>query len=237
LGFWSDASGSYLSDDSAAAGFEGYGAAALTGVDYRLDEAWLIGFAAGYLRADLHVKATQGIRISNGAQFGPYVSYVIASHFSLDALFAYARLANGFSGIGNFDTNRYTGAANLNAFYDAAGFALTGFAGYAYALESPAAGAPPAAATPQPNVVRYGSLKIGGEIAYPLGDFEPYVPLSLAYETSRPRDGTGRVGVTPGIGTRYRINDSVKAGFLVTTEEARAHSTNLVAGASLRIAF
>ncbi len=236
-GFWSDASGSYLSDDSAAAGFEGYGTAALAGVDYRLGEAWLLGFAAGYLRADLEVKAIHGIRLSNGAQLGPYASYVISSHFSLDALFAYARLANGFSGIGNFDSNRYTGAANVNAFYDVGHFALTGFAGYAYALESPAAGLPPAAAAPQPTLVRYGSLKIGGEAAYPLGDFEPYVPLSLAYETTRPLDGAGRLGVTIGIGTRYRINDAVKAGFLVTTEEARSHSTNVVAGASLRIAF
>jgi len=59
----------------------------------------------------------------------------------------------------------------------------------------------------------------------------------VQYETTQPRDGTGRGGVTVGLGGRYQIDDSVKGGFVVTTEQARSHSQNVVAEANLRIVF
>ncbi|MFI4987173.1 MAG: autotransporter outer membrane beta-barrel domain-containing protein, partial [Alphaproteobacteria bacterium] len=202
-GFWADGSGSYLSNNSKIAEFEGYGVTGLAGVDYNLDNRWLFGFSAGYVRTDVSVKAILGERIANGAQFGPYVSYVINQHFTVDGLFNYTRLANGVSGIGNFDSNRYTGAVNVNGFASAGGFGLTGFVGYAYAFENPDTAGVPAVIGGSPTTIHYGAVKIGGEAAYPMGNWEPYVPLTVEYQTTNTRDGTSRTGVTVGAGVRY----------------------------------
>lgn len=234
-GFWVDGSGSYISDDSAVSSFEGYTVTGLAGVDYNIENTWLVGFSAGYVRTDVSVKMF-GPRVADGAQFGPYASYIISSHFTVDALFNYTRLSNAVIGTPSYNSSRYTGATNFNAFYDVGQFSLTGFLGYVYALENPDNGAPAFIGT-QPTTVHYSAVKLGGEAAYPMGNFEPYIPLTLAYETTDPHDGTGRFGVTVGAGFRYQLTDQVKAGFVATTEEGRTHSTDVVAAANLRIVF
>lgn len=235
-GFWADSSGSYLKDSSTVANFNGYGLTELTGVDYNLGNKWLLGFNAGYVRTDVRVAAIGGDRLEQGPQFGPYLSYIASSHVTADLLFNYSRLSNAAAGFASFNSNRYAGAGNINFFYDVSGFALTGFMGYTYAIESPSSVAPGLIGG-VPTFIHYGAIKVGGEAAYPMGNFEPYVPLTVEYETTQTHDGTGRGVVVIGAGARYRFTDSVKGGIEVTSDEARTHSTNVVGAANLRISF
>ena len=235
-GVWIDSSGYDLSDSSMVAKFNGFGLGELVGVDYLATDKWLLGFNAGYVRSDVHIPAIAGHRLEDGEQFGPYVSYIASSHVSGDLLFNYSRLSNTSTGLAGFDSNRYSGAANINFFYDVGGFALTGYMGYIYAIENPSSAAPGLIGG-VPTSIHYGAVKVGGEAAYPIDKFEPYVPLTVEYETTNPRDGTGRGVVIVGAGLRYRFTDAVKGGISVTSDELRSNSTNIVGAANLRISF
>jgi hypothetical protein len=235
-GVWIDSSGYDLGDSSIVAKFNGYGLGELVGVDYLATNKWLLGFNAGYVRTDVHIPAIAGHRLEDGEQLGPYVSYIASPHVSGDLLFNYSRLSNTSTGLAGFDSNRYSGAANVNFFYDVGGFALTGFMGYVYAIENPSSAAPGLIGG-VPTSVHYGAVKVGGEAAYPIDKFEPYVPLTVEYETTNPKDGTGRGVVIVGAGLRYRFTDAIKGGISVTSDELRSNSTNIVGAANLRISF
>jgi len=237
-GVWADGSGSYLRNDSSVAAFRGYGVTTLTGIDYVYRDTWVAGFTGGYVRTDVAVAALQGSKVSQGAALGPYLSYIINDHFTIDGIFTYNRLSNDSGGISpsSFTSNRYTTALNLNAFWESHSIKWTGTFGYAYALELPNASAP-ASLGGVPTTVHYGAFSVGGEAAYPIGKFEPYIPLTFQYETTQTRDGTGNVGVLIGLGARYQIQDTIKAGFQVITEELRTHSQNVTGSANLRVTF
>ncbi|MFI5022077.1 MAG: autotransporter outer membrane beta-barrel domain-containing protein [Alphaproteobacteria bacterium] len=235
-GFWIDSSGTYLADSSPIAKFNGFGFDELAGIDYNLDNKWLFGFNAGYVRTDVHIPVIAGSRLEDGAQVGPYISYVASSHVTGDLLFNYSRLSNSATGLASFNSDRYAAAGNINFFYDVGGFSLTGFMGYTYAIENPTSMAPGLIGG-VPTSIHYGAVKVGGEAAYPIDNFEPYIPLTVEYETTNPRDGTGRGVVIVGAGARYRFTDAIKGGIEVTSDELRSHSTNIVGAVNLRISF
>jgi hypothetical protein len=239
-GVWGDASGAFL-DTSTAVGYRGNSVVALSGIDYIPDNNWVIGFSAGYLHADIGLRAVPATRLANGGTFGPYASYIIDRNFTVDAQFEYARLSNDLTATapvpsGTFGSNRLTGAANFNAFADYGGWKLTGYTGYAYTWEGAnttiLAGVPPLA-----NNVRYGAFKIGGEAAYPIDDLEPYIPLTYYYETTTPTDQTSRSALQVGGGLRYRSGDSLKAGLQVTAIEIKSHTKDVRIEANLRWTF
>jgi len=239
-GVWFDGSGSYLSNDSATAAYEGYGVTGLGGIDYLFQNSWLFGFDVGYARTDIRVNALMGNRIADTVQGGPYVSYIINSHFTADASAVYSRVFNTITTLAgsnsNYDSDRVTTALNLNGFTTTDfNLVLTGFVGWAYAYEAPSSNAPNAIGG-QPTMIHYSALRTGGELAYDIGDFEPYIPLTISYETTETRDGTGRLGVDVGIGMRYHWTDRLKVGVQATTEQ-RSHGESAVGSFNLRYVF
>jgi Autotransporter beta-domain len=229
LGVWLDGSGSYLKTDSSLAKNEGYGVSFFAGLDYTLADKWVFGFDAGYVRTDLDVKAINGSSIVDGGQFGPYIAYIINQHLSVDGSFSYARLSNSTTGNTSLDINRYIGAVNLNGFASASGLSLTGFVGYVSSRDDPETSSSP--------TVRYAAFRFGGQAGYPIGRFEPYIPLVVEVQTTDPKDGTSRTGLMVGGGGRYRFSDAIQAGFQVTTEAVRSHTTNVVGGANLKVVW
>ncbi len=237
FGAWTDVSGSYLRNDTAAFHNVGHGVTALAGIDDALADRWLIGFQAGYVRTSLRVSALAVDRLEQGAVLGPYASYIINQHLALEGSLTYGRLANDTSTTSGFDSNRLTGSFGLDAFANAAGFKLTGGLDYVHAYESPTSSAAPSFADGFPTTQRYGNLKLSGEVAYPIDGFEPYLPLSYSYETTRPVDGTGRNAVRLGAGLRYGISDVLNAGLEASAELLRSHDENDTVTANLRYAF
>jgi outer membrane autotransporter protein len=239
-GVWGDASGSFIGNNSSV-GYDGTSVVALSGIDYILDPNWLVGFNAGYTNGQLGLKSFTGTRTSNGALVGPYASYIISPNFSVDGQFSYTRLSNNISTVapgptGGFNSNRYTGAADLNAYTDSDGIKLTLFTGYAYTYEggqsSVLSNVPPFT-----NSIRFGVFKLGGEAGYPTGDFEPYLPLTFEYQTTKPQDQTGRAALRVGIGVRYQWTDQLKGGLLFTATEFQENWRDLKIEGNLRWTF
>ena len=239
-GLWASASGSYLQNTGSANSFTGPSVVALTGLDYIVDRQWIFGLAAGYTHADLALSPSSINREVDGAVVGPYAAYIVNPNWAVDALVNWTSLSNNITAplpfpAGSYHSNRITAASNLNYFTSYNGFKLTGFGGYAYSWEggNPNAILPSALA----NNVRYGAIRIGGEAAYPVGAFEPYLPLKVEYETTTPNDGTSRAALIVGAGLRYRWSDSLTGGLLFETTELKTHTRDMLVSGHLRWSF
>jgi hypothetical protein len=239
-GLWGDASGSFIGNDTVV-GYDGNSVVALAGVDYVVDPEWIVGFSTGYTRGNLGLKSFTGTRTSNGAVLGPYASYIISPNFSVDGLVTYTRLSNNLATVapgpsGGWDSNRVTGAGNLNGYADAGPLKLTGYTGYSYTWEgsnnSVLSGIPPFS-----NNLRFGLFRLGGEASCKFDEIEPYVPLTFEYQTTKPEDSTGRLALIVGAGLRYQWSDQLKASILGTATEFQTHWRELKVEASLRWTF
>jgi len=238
-GAWADSSGSFLSNNSSV-GYSGNSVVALTGLDYLIDRQWLVGMSAGYTHADLTLTPSTITHSVDGAVVGPYASYIINSNFAVDALFNYTSLDNGVVSptplpSGGYHSNRYTGASNLDFFTDYDAWKLTGYGGYAFSWEGGTGSG--VVTSGLANNIRYGAIRLGGEAAYPMGAFEPYVPITFEYETTSPNDGTSRAALIVGGGLRYRWSDTLTAGVLAETTEVKTHTRDVMIGANVRWSF
>ena len=84
---------------------------------------------------------------------------------------------------------------------------------------------------------RDGAIKLGGEAAYKFDQFEPYVPLTFEYQTTKPEDNTGRFALIVGAGLRYQWSDMLRAGILATATELQTHYREVKIEANLRWTF
>jgi hypothetical protein len=239
-GLWANASGSYIGNNTLADDFNGTSIVALTGLDYIVDRQWIFGLSAGYSHADLTLSPSSITRQADGALIGPYAAYIFNPNWSLDGLVNWTSLSNNITAplpfpAGGYHSNRVTGASNLNYFTTYNGIKLTGFGGYAYTWE----GGPTNLVIPSAlaNNVRYGAIRIGGEAGYPLGAFEPYLPVRFEYETTTPNDGSSRAALVVGAGLRYRWSDSLTGGILFESTEFKTHISDMLLSAHLRWSF
>lgn len=240
FGVWADASGSRLRNNSAI-GYDTQSVVALSGLDYFINDNWLIGGVAGYTNAPVGLKSIPGRRRVNGAVVGPYAAYIIDKHFSVDAQINYTSLTNGLMipvlGVNsNYHGDRVTGAINGNAFFDIDDYRFTGFVSYSYSFEH----------DDGPNILlfgplgrnlRLGMLKIGGEVGRVFGSWEIYMPLTFEQETTAIVDNSSRSALVVGGGTRYQYSDTVKFGLQVTTTEIKDHTQDLTISGNLSVSF
>jgi hypothetical protein len=154
---------------------------------------------------------------------------------------SYTGLSNNLATVapgpnGGWNSNRLTGAANLNAYADVEPFKLTRFTGYAYSWEG-SSNAVLAGVPPFSNNIRFGVFKLGGEAGCQFDQLEAYVPLTFEYQTTKPEDTTGRFALIVGAGLRYQWSDTLKAGILGTATEFQTHWRDVKVEANLRWTF
>jgi hypothetical protein len=240
-GAWADSSGSFLGNNTSI-GYSGTSVVALTGLDYLVDRQWLLGMSAGYTHADLSLTPSTVTHDSDGAVVGPYASYVITPNLAVDALVNYTSLNNTVSSpvplpSGGYHSNRVTGASDLDIFTNYDALKLTGYGGYAYTWEGGGASSVVGSGLGTANNIRYGAIRIGGEAAYDIDGFEPYLPITFEYQTTTPDDETSRAALVLGGGLRYRWSDTLTGGFLVETTEIKTHTRDVLVEAHLRWSF
>jgi hypothetical protein len=240
-GAWADSSGSFLGNNTSI-GYSGTSVVALTGLDYLADRQWLLGMSAGYTHADLSLTPRTLTHDADGALVGPYAAYIINPNMAVDALFNYTALGNSISApmplsSGSYHSNRLTSATDLDLFTDYDAIKLTGYGGYAYTWEGGNVGSLVGTGSGLANNIRYGAFRLGGEAAYDIGAFEPYVPITFEYQTTTPDDGSSRAALILGGGLRYRWSDALTGGLLVETTEIKTHTRDVLIGAHLRWSF
>jgi uncharacterized protein with beta-barrel porin domain len=238
---WLDSSGSYISNSDPAKGNQGRAWDVLAGIDATIDDRWIVGFTAGYNAAALSVNSfgSGGNRHTTGVVAGPYVSYVFNQNWSVDGNVNYTRLENTvvMPGVAAYSGNRYAVGINGNYFTDFGPVSFTGFGGYTYASERDEAFVDGLNTSFPESFIYYGAFKTGFEASWPIGNFEPYVPLTYEYQTTATRDGTGRNALIVGLGLRYTLGDALKLGIVATTTQLKSHYQEDTLAANLRYSF
>jgi len=245
FGAWADVSGSYLENTAGGAfSYSGWSVTGTGGFYATLGDSWVLGISAGRTGSDFNVPSlSNGTRTNYGNFIGPYISYIINPHFSVDGSFLYTNLTNEVRTLSvppnfrHFGSNRYTYALNANYYRDIGPISFTGFTGYTYSYDHQRGFADSSGAQFTTASVRYGAWKIGFEVAYPIGNFEPYLPFTYEHQTTQVVDGTSRDAVEIGLGLRYRLGDSLKLGIAYTSEHVRDHQSDDTIGANLRFSF
>lgn len=243
FGAWLDASVTLLDNDNVQVRTDGFSEVALVGLDYRVTNDLIVGLSAGYQGAQLDVKTIRGRRESDGWVVTPYASWIFAPNLSLDASFGIAGantdVRNGLSGVtttGSFDSHRYTGTLNANAYLPAGNWFLSWFAGFSYSYETQDDYTDSAGARIDNDAIRYGVMRVGGEAAYRLGMFEPYALAVFELETEETRDGTDTETLIVGGGLRF-MTGPLTAAVEATAQTLRDNENNYTFGFNLRYVF
>jgi outer membrane autotransporter protein len=228
----------------------------------KLINKWLIGLAVGYETTDIDTLYNGGNNETDGITVAPYAAYLINDIFSVDFAAGYSSLntetdridnTNGSTINGDFDSDRWFVATNLNATLFRGPWLLGGRIGLLYTEEEQDAYTETGGATARTLGERHIDLTqglIGVNIAYSGNKFEPFA--SVTYYNDLGRDnGTsagglpGSVGATQpddddefltGLGVRYfgdMVDGSLEWNGVVNRHNFNGHSVLL----NLRIAF
>ena len=179
------------------------------GADTLYTDNFLFGLFAGYESLDVDTTFNGGGQDVDGFSIGPYFAYLFNDTFSADGVIGYTRLETDQDRIDpadastlsvDFGANRVFLAMNFNAVHYLGDVVLSGRAGYQYAQEEQDAysegGGGPSARTVGERGLTLGQAYIGGDIAYGLGDFEPYAHGVYRYDVTT--DDGADAGGLPG---------------------------------------
>lgn len=211
------------------------------GVDYRISDGLLVGFAlAGdRSRSNLNYVTGGGNLSGDGYTLAPYFAYVLNRSWTLDGSVGYGRSNYDVSGggvSGSFRGTRTFGSIGLNYRQQIAG-SRWGVIGRG-ALTSLSSRTSSFTATN--NVFTDGTvsdltqLRLGGQLAYAAGQVSPYFALTYVYDTRRPESlivggqtsSGDRDSWVPAIGLRFSGSGSVYGGLQLSSERGRSEVKN-----------
>lgn len=242
FGVWIDGSVTLVSNDHASVLSDGKTEVALVGADYRLREDLIVGVSAGYQGAQLSVGAIRGRRDSNGYVVTPYASYILGSNMSVDVNVSVGGSTTdvesnitGNRALGHFDSRRVGAGGNWNIYEGLGDWFLTGFAGYNHAWEFQDDFTDSTGNRIDNGTVTYGVLRFGGEAAYRLGAFEPYILSVFELETTDPEDADRETLVVGG-GLRF-YHGALSAAVEFNAQTLRSQESGYTFGLNLRYVF
>lgn len=233
--------------------FDGSRHSGLAGIDITPNDALILGIAAGFDTVDVDTLFNRGNAKTDGYTVAPYLGYAFNDIFSVDVTFGYSGLTTDqyrVDGADRYDASvestRWFWGSGLNLLHNIGNWYLTGNLGWLWATEDidgfTETGTGADAATIAAQTIQFGQWRAGGEVAYFLGGFEPYVSASYQYDylfedinagTANAYDNTA-VFFTSGL--RYYVNN-ISANVEYTRLMARDNYTENGLNATLRIEF
>lgn len=214
LGMWVSYARSEYEDDFARTAFDASRDQVVAGVDVSPLESLLVGVALGWDSARAKTFFNAGESDTNTLTVSPYLAVLLGEVFSLDVSFGYSALetdqSSGNGAGGSMDSDRWFWAGNLNLGQQFGAWYVAGRVGLLNAREYQDAftfgGVQVAERT-----VKLGQWRIGGDVSYLLGAFEPYVTATYEQDYARTdlvltpgaQPANDRNGVVAGAGVRY----------------------------------
>jgi hypothetical protein len=172
------------------------------------------GVSFGYENNDIDTTFNGGNLDSDMFTVAPYIGGLLNETFSLDFSAGYSDIdISQFRTLGatritsGVDAERWFVAGNLNASRQIDNWYLSGRAGLLYAKESQDGFVESNGSVRPDRTFRFGQLRVGGDVSYGWGSFEPFV--SAVYEYDYARDD---IIVTAGIPQPANDNDDVLVG-------------------------
>ena len=237
---WANFGYTSLKNDFSSTAYDGHLVNGMVGIDTSPIDPLTVGIAFGYENLDLDTTFNRGTQEWNGYTVSPYAVYRFLRNYSIDATIAYSwldtdvtRIGTTGAASGNYDSDRWIGAVNLNGNWEIDRWRLGASIGYlyvrqdddAYVETGPGAGAVPGLRT------RIGQGRAGARLGYDFGTFEPYAKVRVDHEFVAPDTpfvGAGlaipsndRTGVMIGLGTLFKLDSRWSGGVEASTIQAR----------------
>jgi len=249
-GIWGSYTRSESEDDFVSTAFDASRNSFLGGLDFGPTENLVLGLSFGYENADIDTSFNRGEQESEGWTVAPYAAVLVGDILSFD-------LAGGYSNIdidqfrtlpgtttrvnSEVDSDRWFLTGNVNASKAYGNWYLSGRVGLLYA-EDTLDSFRESNGTIQPSQVsRIKQLRIGGDVAYTLGAFEPYVTATWERDFQRtevrlapgvPQPEDDRDGAVVGLGVRYFGGSGITGGLEYSTvvgrEDFEEHIFNVI---------
>lgn len=200
IGIWVQGAYTNVKDTNAATKFDGDIVNAMVGIDYQVNNRFLIGIAGGYESSDLDTTYNKGKIDGTGWMVSPYASFAFNQMFSVDVSGGYAWLDYDMDRKdpitnetlkGKTDATRYWGSANLNAIKNWNKFRLSGLAGALYTKEKRDAFTETSSNAVTGSVAQgstdshLGQGRLGVTAGYNFGIVEPYVKATGEFDFSK----------------------------------------------------
>ena len=206
------------------------------GVDYTFDNNIVGGVAISYDNTSIGVNSGGNVT-GTGYTVAPYIGIPITSNLAFDATIGYGRTnidTNLQAVVGSTSDDRTVGALGLTYRENYDDWSFTGRASVlsvhdklgSYTLSN---GTFLAAGT-----VNVTQARVTGSAAYNMGQFSPYVGLSLVYDISAPDQApvngvaaaNDRSAYVPTVGIRFKTDSAVYGNVQYSTEQGRSEVKN-----------
>jgi hypothetical protein len=245
FGLWASVNHSRLENTRESSAYDGHASSLMVGGEYQVDEDVIVGLGVGYERTDIDTVFNNGSLKADGGTVTPYIGYTITPWLrtSLMAGYSYSESDQARSGgtiTGSQTTTRWFGLASFSANTWIDRFNLTGMVGYLAARDRNRAFTESNGTRVGGSHNTLGQTQVGGQVAYWMGGFMPYVSatyLNDVYRTSQASgQSSGRSAVRLGAGLNLLAEGGAFGGIGVTHEAGRRHaqSTSLVANIGFR---
>jgi len=221
FGLWSSYSYSDFDNDLSSTALDGSRHSILGGIDISPWESALFGIAVGYEFSDIDTGFNRGNVESDGFTIAPYAGFLLDDFLSVDGSLGYSRIdvdqfrtdpATGARITSDPVSDRWFATFNMNLFKAYHEWLLGARTGFLY-LRNTQEDFTESNGTFRPEVTnRLGQWHITGDVAYSLGEFEPFVRLTYEYDHTiteitvvggGPQPSHDRDGFVFGLGVRY----------------------------------
>jgi len=190
-GAWASYSYSDYDNDLSSTAFDGHTHSALAGVDFTPWENTVLGIALGYENSDVDTRFNRGNQETDGFTIAPYFGWLLNDILSIDASIGWSWLDNDQFRTAPGTTTRITsspdgdrwfGMFNLNGVTTWDHWILGARTGFLVAKNTTDAFVESDGTAVTEIDSKLGQWNIGGNIAYSLGEWEPFARLSYEYD-------------------------------------------------------
>ena len=191
VGVWASYNYRDIENDFNATAFESTHHTGLLGIDYSPNKQLVIGVALAYENSETDTTFNQGELESDGFTVSPYVGILLDDNWSLDASMGWSFITNdqfrtdpgtNTRVTSDPDTDRFFLSANLNGFSYLGNWILGGRLGFIYANSKTDGFTESNGVVIGQRRTKLGQLRVGGDIAYSIGNWEPYVSAIYEYD-------------------------------------------------------
>ena len=197
-GAWASYSYVDFNNNFAATAFDGHRHGGLTGIDISPRENILLGVAAGYEDNTIDTDFNHGHQQTGGFTIAPYFGALLTDTWSLNASAGYSSLSTDqFRTVpgtttqvtSSPDHDRWFATLNLNGLTLYGNWVLGGQLGFLYALDTQDTFVESDGTQVAGLDSRLGQFNVGGEAAYSVGAYEPFVRFSYEHDLKQTKVG------------------------------------------------
>ena len=186
-GAWGSWSHSTFENDFFRTAYDGDRDIFMGGVDFATTEDVIVGFSVAYENANIDTDFNNGQADSSGYTVAPYVGVVINDTWSFDISGGFSSLdtdqsRNGGAITSEVDTERLFASINSNGFTQIDRWFLTGRVGALHARSTDDQFTESNGIVVAGRTNKLSQFQLGGEAAYELGAWEPYIGGTYSYD-------------------------------------------------------